>query len=114
MKVYCTTKNSGPSWASDPLFMVYLGISLEEAVITASTFHRYEKGERDFPKRFPEIYSALPNAINWEMIRFYTADGWWYSIVVFELGESFPKRCTCGAGGLIEPDCICSDVVIET
>lgn len=85
MKIYCTTRNAGPSWHSDALFMKYLGTSIEDAEAVVGDFSRYQKDETHFPIEFPKPYSALPKNIKWEMVRYYSADGWWSSIVMFEL-----------------------------
>ncbi len=82
MDVYCTSKNSNPSWAGpDPWYVVYIGTSLEEAIEAVETFTRYEK---PFDDRY--LPSALPRRGNeQEPIKFYTADGWWFSIVKIQL-----------------------------
>ena len=84
MKLYATTKNTGPSWNSDPTFLRYLGTSLSVAVtVVPANFKRYEK--KEFPTQYPSIYAALPDEIQWKFVRYYAADGWWYSVVEFEL-----------------------------
>jgi hypothetical protein len=81
MDVYCTSKNSNPSWnGPDPWHVVYIGTSLEEAIEAVETFTRYEKA---FDKRY--VPSALPHKIEIKPVKFYTADGWWFSIVKFQL-----------------------------
>lgn len=81
MEIYVTSKNSGPSWHSDPVFLIYIGTSLEEAVDAVGDFKRYERDP--FPTK--SFYSALPKDIEREMVHYYAADGWWYSVekVVF-------------------------------
>lgn len=88
MKVYCTSKNSGPSYQSDPVHMVYLGTSLEDAEKEIKKFFKYEKPFAYREGTGKELYSVLPSTINWEMVKWCTADGWWWSIVVFELKEN--------------------------
>ena len=83
VKVFATTKNSGPSWSSDPLTLVYLGTSLDDAQEAVGDFRKYRR--EVFPERSPEIYSAIPRAIEREWVDYYMADGWWYSIVSFDL-----------------------------
>ena len=90
MKVYITTKNTGPSWNSDPLHMLYLGTSLEAAVDAVGDFVKYEVAENDWDHwigGFPYLYTILPRItiFDWKFTKFYFADGWWYSIVEFEL-----------------------------
>lgn len=86
MRVYCTSRNTGPSWSSDPVHMVYLGTSVKEAEEAVGDFSKYQKEE--FPNtQTMKSYCALPRHIEFEMIQFYMADGWWYSIVMFELNE---------------------------
>lgn len=87
MLVYCTSKNTGPSWSIDPTHMLYLGTSFEEAEKAVGDFVQYRKEEKIFYhlNRIPELYSALPKNIEWRMVRWYTADGYWYSIVQFYL-----------------------------
>ena len=87
MKVYVTTKNTGPSYSSDPKYCLYLGTSLELAEEVVRDFRRYEKNEEDYPTAFPNEYTILPRHqhIDWAFTKFYHADGWWYSIVEFEL-----------------------------
>lgn len=87
MKVYCTSHNSGPSWHSDSVYITYIGTSIEKAEEVIGDFIRYEKDKTEFPINFPKIYSGLPKDIEWEMIAYYMADGWWYSIVMFELKD---------------------------
>lgn len=86
--IYATSKNTGPTWTgSDPVTLVYLGTSVEEAEVAVGNFTRYAKTEDKFPVNFLHIYSAIPrNYVEWELIQYYMADGWWYSIVRFQLG----------------------------
>ncbi len=83
MRVYCTSRNEGSEHIT--VHMVYLGTSLEKAVKSIGYFSRYQQD--DFPTRFIDSYSAIPRDTDREFVRYYTADGWWYSIVMFELEE---------------------------
>jgi hypothetical protein len=84
MDVFCTSKNSNPSWAGpDPWHVVYIGTSLEEELEAVGTFVRYEKPFEPFNRSY--IPYALPHGIEKKVVRFYTADGWWFSIVKFQL-----------------------------
>lgn len=85
MIVYAVSKNTGPSWQSDPVHLVYLGTSVKEAEEAVGNFQKYAKTE--FPKTYPEAYSALPRTLEREMIQYFVADGWWYSIEMFKLEE---------------------------
>jgi hypothetical protein len=67
--------------------MLYLGTSIEEAQNAIGDFSKYEQEEKDFPKKFLDIYSALPRKIEREIVQYFSADGWWYSIVAFNLEE---------------------------
>lgn len=83
MKVYCTSKNSGPTWSGpDPITMLYLGTNLDEAVAAVDDFVKYEK---DCDREHPEIYSALPRNVDFKILHYYMADGWWRTVVEFEL-----------------------------
>lgn len=84
MHLYCTSKNRGPSWNSDSVQMLYLGTSIEKAEKAVGKFSQYAKEEKDFPKNYPESYSALPRDTKREMIQYYMADGWWYSIEMMD------------------------------
>ena len=81
MDIYVTSKNSGPSWVSDPLSVVYMGTSLDDAKEAVGEFQRYKQDFDAHHFLFPEIYSAIPGNLEREMVVFYSADGWWYSIV---------------------------------
>lgn len=84
MRVYCTSKNAGPE-RSGPDSVLYLGTSVKEAEAAVGEFTRYQNS---LPAQDRiRYYSALPREIDWEMIQFFMADGWWYSIVMFELEE---------------------------
>lgn len=85
MKIYVTSKNSGPSWEHEQKSIVYIGSSLEIAVENVEDFRRYEVGRDKFPTRYPYLYSAIPQYMNRRMVKFYTADGWWYSIVSIDI-----------------------------
>lgn len=82
MELFCTSKNTGPSWGQDPLYMMYLGSSLEDARnAVEEAFRRYEVTPDKFPTRYPKIWSAIPANMDRDVVAFYSADGWWYSIV---------------------------------
>lgn len=85
MIVYATSKNSGPTWAgSDPVTLVYLGTSLEDAKKAVGDFAKYHRDK--FIPAFSVSYSAIPRSVvDREIIEYYMADGWWYTIVKFEL-----------------------------
>lgn len=85
MYVYCTSKNFGPE-SNIPPKVLYLGTSVKAAEEAVGDFEKYYREEPEFPRRFPESYSAIPrDVVHWEMIQYYSADGWWVSIVIFEL-----------------------------
>lgn len=83
-QIYITSKNTGPSWQSDPLHMIYIGSSVKEAEEAVP-----EPFRRHFKNLPPETryYTAIGYAsgLEYEMIQFYMADGWWYSIVMMEI-----------------------------
>lgn len=85
MRVYCTSKNTGPSYHSDPIHMVYLGTSVDKAIRAVGKFSKYEKNQSQYPREFMKSFTALPLAVDSVLIKYYMADGWWYSIVVFDL-----------------------------
>jgi hypothetical protein len=85
MLVYCTSKNTGPSYQSDPVHMLYLGTSIKEAEAAVGDFVKYQKDETGFPVNYPEHYSAIPRKMEREMLQFFMADGWWYSIVMINI-----------------------------
>lgn len=90
MKVYCTSKNSGPTWTGiDPVYLKYLGTSLDEAIVAVGDFVRYERQKDEFPtqSQYLNIYTALPREMSFILIKYFSADGWWYSIVEFELED---------------------------
>lgn len=85
MKVFCTTKNTGPTMSGlDPLHLTYLGTSLKKAIESVGTFRRYEKRVEDAKY----WHSALPREVDTTLVRYYGADGWWYSVVSFDLEEA--------------------------
>lgn len=88
MELYFTTRNTGPSHSSDPLYLLYMGLSLDDAIQAVGGMQQYEYSidEFKFNERYPYLYTALPRNIEPEFIKFYAADGWWSSIVkvVFE------------------------------
>jgi hypothetical protein len=65
--------------------MLYLGTSVSEAEQAVGDFDKYAVGESRFPQNFPNAYSAIPATMERELIQFFTVDGWWYSIVMFDL-----------------------------
>lgn len=93
MKIYCTSKNSGPSWGGDPVYMVYIGTSLDEArEAVREDFRRYEVTPDKFPTRHRHIYSAIPADMERDFVVFYDADGWWYSIVSIDIDPVIDLR----------------------
>jgi hypothetical protein len=88
MLIYATTKNSGPSWHSDPIRLVYLGTSLDDARNAVGEFQQYECPASYWYVKYPETYSAIPASIERELVTFCMADGWWYTVVKFNLGET--------------------------
>lgn len=91
MILYCTSRNTNPysTLSSDCLRVVYLGTSLEEAEKLVGDFRKYEiesNSSMHWPtkQRFVDTYTALPSVIPVEYLKFYSADGYWYSIVKFE------------------------------
>lgn len=84
--IYCTSKNLGPESDSSSI-MLYLGPSVEEAEKAVGSFTKYQKEEKDFPTNYLDIYSAIPRNMERELIQYFTADGWWYSIVRFKFDE---------------------------
>lgn len=86
MRVYCTSMNNGPDYSSaSKVTMLYLGTTLHEAEEAVGDFKKYIQSEADFPKNFSNSYSAIPATMDREMVKFYSADGWWRSIVMFDL-----------------------------
>lgn len=76
MDLYFTTANSSP--ANNYSFLKYVGTSLENAIQSVSIFKIYEKTP---PLRNPNMYSAIPEYMEREFVKFYEADGFWCSIV---------------------------------
>lgn len=86
MELYVTSKNSGPSHSFDPTRVLYIGVSLEDArKAIEEGFQKYEVESDKFPTRFPHIWSAIPSGMRRDMIAFFDADGWWYSIVKIDV-----------------------------
>lgn len=85
MDIYVTSKNTGPSWTLDPKHVLYIGTSLEEAESHIMTFARYERPFNPQAYYDEKLYSAIPENMDREMIKFYEADGWWCSIVKITL-----------------------------
>ena len=84
LDIFATSKNAGPTDTSPPS-LIYIGTDLDEAVAAVETFVKYEKDS--FPdSRFPHLYSAIPlKSTDWQTVKFYSCDGWWKSIVKFEV-----------------------------
>lgn len=87
MKIYITSKNTGPSWSSDSVHMKYIGTSLEDAVAAVGNFVKYEDEDTTITMRYLFIYTVLPEGTDFVFERFYMADGWWYSVVSLELSD---------------------------
>jgi hypothetical protein len=89
MKIYCTTKNSGPSWLDEHKTIVYIGTSHQEArEAVAERFRQYQMPNVSNSRfKFPYMYSALPDKMPKQIIEFYQADGWWYSICTADIKE---------------------------
>jgi hypothetical protein len=86
MELYVTSKNSGPTWSGpDPKYVEYIGTSLEEAVGAIPNVFQRQGTDITGRTAEPEVWSALPRGMRQEMIQFYMADGWWYSIVKIEM-----------------------------
>lgn len=92
MDIYFTSKNTGPTWGSDPVHLVYVGESLSDAIDAVGDFARYEKSEYIATTRYPEVFTALPREAVYKYVKYYMADGWWYSIVKM----SFTEEATNG------------------
>lgn len=90
MKLYFTSKNTGPSYNSDPLYLIYVGTDLDEAVNAVGSFVKYEDPDYLYNSLYPKTFSALPRHLDFEFVKFYMADGWWCSIVSMEIEE--PKE----------------------
>lgn len=88
MDVFFTSKNTGPSWVSESAYLVYFGTDFQEALNAVDVnMRRYEVQWEEYKKDrdYLRIYSALPQNVDWEMVRFFAADGWWESIVKVKL-----------------------------
>lgn len=82
MKLYVTTKNSGPSWSYDPLTIVYLGLSVDDAIqAVPEDFRQYRRDDYLDGSLHKELFSAIPRSTSRSLVAFYIADGWWYSVV---------------------------------
>lgn len=81
MEVYFTSKNSGPSYGYDPVTLDYVGTDLEKAIEAVGSFQKYEWNEYVIGTTYPHIYTVLPEGTDFEFVKFYMADGWWYSVV---------------------------------
>lgn len=84
MKIYVTSKNYDPPWEHECKSVVYIGLSLEEAIEAVGSFQGYER-EPKFNSDY--IPTAAPRTLPLTLNKYYTADGWWYSIVEFEEEE---------------------------
>lgn len=85
MRIFATSRNTGLTrWGLDLVQLVYLGNSLEEAEIVVGEFSKYER-EYDRGEEYRILHSALPRNVDWTMVKYYSADGYWYSIVSFEI-----------------------------
>ncbi len=86
MKLYVTTKNSGPTWSgADPEIILYLGNSEEEAIAAVGDFTKYVK---EFPSTWSWVPCALPDDMEVNLEHYYMADGWWRTVCSFEIEES--------------------------
>lgn len=86
MELYCAVKNTGPTWTGpDPTYMLYLGTSLEEAILAVGDFVKYEKPIHPNQLEHKHVYSALPKDIDFTIERYYMADGWWRTVLKFEI-----------------------------
>lgn len=100
MDIYFVTKN-------DPVQLIYVGLSVTEAMDKVSEFQKYERDISEIGE-FTSTYTALPRDQKFEMVKFYGVDGWWYSIVKvkFEAKDLFHHvhvfedhvNCSCGWG----------------
>lgn len=109
MKLFITSKNTGPSWHSDPVHFLGIHATLDEAIALVDNFVRYEKEWQ------PASYmpTCVPYVFSPKMVKYYMADGWWYSIVEVEISEPkdkavadngwFPHKCE-------QPGC---DITVE-
>lgn len=82
MRVFFVTKNTGPSWSSDPTY-IKAAKSTEQGAIdfVANLDGNWIKYKRDLERADPPV---VPNA---EVIHYYGADGWWVQIEVVNLDE---------------------------
>lgn len=87
MKIYVTSKNSGPSWSHETKSVLYIGIDSLEALKAVGDFARHHKTKAEWPTRLPYLYSAIPEAMPRKMLEFFESDGWWYSIVQIDIQE---------------------------
>jgi len=66
-------------------YVTYLGTDFEAALACVEDFVQYEV-TIDHRGEFTPSYSAVPQTlVDWEMVRFYFADGHWVSIVKFQI-----------------------------
>lgn len=80
MDIYFTSKNTGPTFGTDPLSLVYVGTDLDAAVAAVGKFSQYEKPLTELNFKYPEIRAALPKDLPRLYMRYYMADGWWYTV----------------------------------
>lgn len=86
MRVYLTSCNTGPTWSGpDPVHVKYLGTNILKADAAVGDFRKYWKEQH--PSEHRDLYTALPRGMIFEFVQYYMADGWWYSIVAFNLVE---------------------------
>jgi len=78
VEIFITAKNTDPSNDPDPILIVYLGCSFDDAVEAVGGFYQYETV--DYPS-YGYIPSVLPSTYEQDLIRYYKNDGLWYSIV---------------------------------
>lgn len=78
MEIFLTSKNTGPSYGPDPLHVLYVGDDYNKAVEAVGEFVRYEK---EFKQIGTYIPTAAPKDQVNRMVKYYMADGWWYTIV---------------------------------
>jgi hypothetical protein len=83
VEVFFTSKNTGPTWTGpDPISLCYIGTDLEKAIEAVGYFVRYEVDDINdcYYTSYPKSCSALPRDHERELVKYYTADGWWYTI----------------------------------
>lgn len=78
MEIFITAKNTDASFDPDPILVVYLGTSFDDACEAVGGFYRYETS--DYPD-YGYIPSVLPSTFDQDLIRYYKNEDHWYSIV---------------------------------